>query len=278
MKKISVVMCIYEGDNTEHFKQSLESLLPNSDYFSELILVRNGKINNQKVSLVNDFKKKLKIKFIKLKKNLGLSKALNIGIEKAQFQWIARFDSDDYCARDRFKKINEIINRHGKELDVFGTYIQEFNFDINKLSFERRVPHDHKAINRRLLISSPMNHVTVVFKKSLINRFSNPDFYPYIDGFEDYALWAKLLGSNVNFRNFPISTVYVRTGNSMLKRRGGFSYLIKEIKLRFYIAKYIPIQLIPLNFLICIFRLVAFSSPVIIKKYLYKFLRTNITK
>ena len=269
-------MCIYEGDNTQYFKEALDSLIPNNRYLSEVILVRNGKINQQKVSIVNEYKELLKIKFIKLKKNIGLSKALNIGIKKAKYEWIARFDSDDICVNDRFKKIREIIKSQGDDLDVFGTYIQEFNSDINNLSFERKVPHHHKSINKRLLISSPMNHVTVVFRKSLINRFSNPNFYPHIDGFEDYALWTKLLGANVRFRNFPISTVYVRTGNSMLKRRGGFTYLIKEIKLRCYIAKYIPIRLIPLNFLICIFRLIAFSSPLIIKKKLYKLLRKNI--
>ena len=276
MNKISVLMCIYEGDNTYHFKEALESLLPNSKYFSELILVINGEINKYKISIINKYKKILKINLVKLKNNVGLSRGLNIGITKAKYQWIARFDSDDCCIKDRFKKIGEIIKSQGDDLDVFGTYIQEFNFDVNNLSFERKVPHDHESINKRLLISSPMNHVTVVFRKSLINRFSNPYFYPHIDGFEDYALWAKLLGSNVRFRNFPISTVYVRTGNSMLKRRGGFAYLIKEIKLRCYIAKYIPIRLIPLNFLICIFRLIAFSSPLIIKKKLYKLLRKNI--
>ena len=276
MNKISVLMCIYEGDNTYHFKEALESLLPNSKYFSELILVINGEINKCKISIINKYKKILKIKLVKLKNNVGLSRGLNIGITKAKYQWIARFDSDDFCTKDRFKKASRIIRIYSNELDVFGTYIQEFNFDIKNLSYERKVPLISRDINKRLLISNPMNHVTVIFRKALVDKFSSPSFYPHIDGFEDYALWTKLIKSNVNFRNFPISTVYVRTGNSMLKRRGGLKYLIKEIKLRFYMSKYIEKKYIPLNFLIGILRILAFASPSIIKKNLYKLLRKKI--
>tara|TARA_X000000950_G_C13813730_1_gene618793 strand:+ start:560 stop:1390 length:831 start_codon:yes stop_codon:yes gene_type:complete len=276
MNKISVLMCIYEGDSSNHFQEALDSLLPNSKYFSELILVINGEINKYKISIINEYKKILKIKLVKLKNNVGLSRGLNIGLTKAKYQWIARFDSDDCCTKDRFKKASRIISLCGKDIDVFGTYIQEFNFDINNLSFERKVPLISRDINKRLLISNPMNHVTVIFRKALVNKFSNPSFYPHIDGFEDYALWTKLISSNVNFRNFPITTVYVRTGNSMLKRRGGFKYLIKEIKLRFYMSKYIEKKYIPLNFLIGILRILAFASPLIIKKNLYKLLRKKI--
>ena len=89
MNKISVLMCIYEGDSSNHFQEALDSLLPNSKYFSELILVINGEINKYKISIINEYKKILKIKLVKLKNNVGLSRGLNIGLTKAKYQWIA---------------------------------------------------------------------------------------------------------------------------------------------------------------------------------------------
>jgi len=276
MKNISIVMVVYEGDYTSDFHEALKSLIPNTSYYSELILVINGFISNNKIKIIDKFKKSLKIEITKLDINIGLSKALNIGIKKAKYDWIARFDSDDLCSNDRFKIIQEIIYSYGEKYDVIGTYIKEFIKNKTNILFERKVPLDHIDIRNKLLFSNPMNHVTVFFKKSITERFSNPNFYPIIDGFEDYALWAKLMSSGVKFINFPITTVYVRIGNEMIKRRGGIKYVLKEIKLRFYLLKFINNKMIPLNFLICLLRVLAFSSPFFIKKNIYKLIRRNI--
>ena len=276
MENISILMCVYEGDYTSDFHDALESLIPNSNYYTELILVRNGFISNNKIKIIDKFKRVLKIEIIELDKNIGLSKALNIGIKEAKYDWIARFDSDDLCSKDRFERIQEIIYSYGDKYDVFGTYIKEFIKNEKNILSERKVPLNHISISNKLILSNPMNHVTVFFKKSLVERFSNPNFYPNIDGFEDYALWSKLLSSGVKFINFPITTVYVRIGNEMLKRRGGIKYLYKEIKLRFYLIKFINKKMIPLNLIICLIRLIAFSFPFFIKKNIYKLIRKNI--
>ena len=46
----------------------------------------------------------LELKFSKYRKNKGLTKSLNIGIEKAQGKYIARQDADDISYKDRFKE------------------------------------------------------------------------------------------------------------------------------------------------------------------------------
>ena len=76
-----------------------------------------------------------------------------------------------------------------------------------------------------------MNHISVVFRRNLIEKYCYQEnqFYPLIPGFEDYALWVKLLNDGVSFRNFPIVTVYARVGTEMMKRRGGLKYILNEI-------------------------------------------------
>ena len=272
MNTISVIMCVYDGDNDIYFKLALESLIPNKKEINEIVLIINGKISVKKEEIIKELKQILPINEYKLEKNKGLSKALNIAVKLAKYDWLARFDSDDLCTKDRFKLVQKNISKYGSEYDVMGTYIKEFSDDSSNTNI-RRVPLKIEDIRKRLIFSNPMNHVTVFFKKELVLKNSKPNFYPLIDGFEDYALWTKLLGNKVRFRNFEEVNVLVRTGTSMIKRRGGFEYIKKEIKLRFYINKFIKKNQIPLNLIIMILRILVFSLDPSIKNIIYKVIR-----
>ena len=186
MITISVLMCVYEKDEDIPFLQAIDSLIQNKKYIDKTIIVINGPISKIKSSKINNATKILKITKIKLKRNVGISKALNLGLKKVNTEWIARFDSDDICKKDRFKKIKKIIMRNKNQYDVIGTFIEEFNIKSNS-NIIRKVPLKNSDIKKNLLFSNPMNHVSVFFKTSLIKEFKEKDFYPLIDGFEDYA-------------------------------------------------------------------------------------------
>jgi len=53
----------------------------------------------------------------------------------------------------------------------------------------------------------------------------------YIDceGFEDYHLWVRMIIEGCKTTNIKDNLVYARTGNDMMGRRGGVSYIAKEI-------------------------------------------------
>ena len=240
LSEISILMCIYKNDNPKYLVKALESLKKQSIFFNELIIVQDGNSTIELENIIKKFKKLIKIKHISLDKNVGFPSALNIGLSQANTKWIARFDSDDICDINRFKNITQIIKNHSKDIDVFGTYMKEFETSIDDHNKVRFVPLNQKDIQKRMILSNPMNHISVVFKKDLINKYchSKNEFYPLIPGFEDYALWIKLLKNGVRFRNFPIVTVYARVGKDMLKRRGGFRYIINEIRFRKFSSKF----------------------------------------
>ena len=267
-------MSVYDGDNDLHFKNALNSLILNKAFITEIILVRNGIISSSKISSISNAKKYINLKEILLDKNIGLSRALNIAIEKASSEWLVRFDSDDLNVRNRFEFIQNKISEYGTQYDVMGTFINEF-IDENKDSLMiRKVPLEFKKIKAKLFQMNPMNHVTVFFKRSITFGHKDKSFYPFIDGFEDYALWVKLISYGYKFKNFSEITVLVRVGNEMLQRRGGFIYLLKETKLRIYMLKYATGMQILEILIFFILRIIAFSSPIFIKKNLYKFLRS----
>ena len=267
-------MTVYEGDDDLHFKEALKSLIFNKDFISEIVLVRNGNISSSKIQSIKDSKRYLNLKEIILEQNIGLSKALNIAIQRASSDWLVRFDSDDLCLSNRFEFIQKKILKYGTQYDVLGTFINEFIDEKKDRSMIRKVPLEFEKIKSRLFQMNPMNHVTVFYKRSITFDDEDESFYPYIDGFEDYALWVKLISKGYKFRNFSDITVLVRVGNNMLKRRGGFTYILKEIKLRIYMLKYAKgFQILDI-FLFMFLRISAFLMPIFIKKLIYKLLRS----
>ena len=272
MSTLSVLMCVYEKDDDEAFSVALDSLIINKDFINDLIIVINGPISEKKRFKINYIIKIINTKKIELKRNYGISKALNFGLKEVNTDWIVRFDSDDICLKDRFKIIKEKINQNKDIYDVMGTYIEEFNIK-DKTKIIRKVPLDYENIKNNFLFSNPMNHVSVFFKSSLLDEFNQNNFYPLIDGFEDYALWVKLINANKKFRNFPIVTVLVRANEDMIKRRGGIKYIINEIRFRFFISRYISYYQVPINILFAFLRIIVFASPNYCRKILYKFKR-----
>ena len=272
MNSISVLMCVYEKDNDYHFIEALESLKLNKNFIDQTIIVINGYISNLKKKEIIKNLDELKVTLIELPINIGLSRALNIGLQKVSSNWVARFDSDDICIPERFKILKKIIEENKEKHDVIGTYIEEFNkYDGTK--FIRKVPLSENRIIKRILFSNPINHVSVIFKASLVKKFEDKNFYPLIDGFEDYALWIKLLSKKIKIKNIPIISVKVRAENEMLQRRGGILYFLREIKFRIFILRYIPMRKYPENFIYSFLRILVFASPIKLKKFFYKQIR-----
>lgn len=272
MNSISVLMCVYEKDNDYHFKEALDSLKLNKNYIDQTIIVINGYISKYKKKQIIQNLDDLKISLVELPINLGLSRALNVGLTKVQSNWVARFDSDDICISERFKILKQTIEINKENYDVIGTYIEEFNnYDQTKVL--RKVPLSEKEIIKRILFSNPINHVSVIFKVSLLKKYKDQNFYPLIDGFEDYALWIKLLSNKVKIKNLPIVGVKVRADHKMLARRGGLRYILREIRFRLFILKYIPIRKYPENFIYSFLRIFVFASPNFLKKIFYKIKR-----
>ena len=278
MKKsdsISILICVYKKDNPKHLISAFNSLKVQSKFIYEIILVKDGPLTKELEKIISRFRSMIKINIVSIKKNVGLAKALNIGLKKVKTNWIARFDSDDICHKNRFRNAKQIIKDYGNEIDIFGTYMKEFENNINDKNKIRYVPLQGKRIKNNIIFSNPMNHISVIFKKELVHRFSDDtkSFYPLINGFEDYALWIKLINNGVRFRNFPIVTVYARVGKDMLKRRGGIKYIINEIKFRKFTFKYFNTFDNLLILIISSIRITIFLLPINLKKIFYLFKR-----
>ena len=132
-------------------------------------------------------------------------------------------DTDDICVPDRFERQLNAFNQN-KNLDVVGGYIAEFDVDKEHITAERKVPLNHKEIVSYQRKRDGLNHVSVMFKRRSVLESGN---YKSCLLMEDSLLWANMIKNHCHMANLDKVLVYVRTGEDMLKRRGGFDYFLK---------------------------------------------------
>lgn len=221
--KISALGSLYHKESPVFLKQSLESLFEQTFPLDEVVLIIDGPIGNELNQVINEFLKYPNFSIHPLNKNVGLGKALSIGLNVVKNEYVLRFDTDDInfnCRVDT--SIKFLLDNN---LDVCSSDILEFNENINDLNLVKKVPYSHDAILKYAKWRSPMNHMAVLFRKSIILKNGS---YENVLNFEDYFLWCKLLKNGAKFGNINTPLVYARVGNNMILRRKGIDYFKKE--------------------------------------------------
>ena len=88
--KISIIFPSYNGENVIYDNLNSIHNLNNSSEIELIIVDNNSK--DSTVNVITSFKKKLNLKLIKLKKNIGFGRACNIAVERAQGKFIYIID------------------------------------------------------------------------------------------------------------------------------------------------------------------------------------------
>lgn len=241
----SLLMSLYDKESPASLTCAFHSVRNQSFGPSEIILVIDGPIGIELEQVISTFMNSLPIKQVKLEKNVGLASALNAGLQHCTNELVARFDTDDWCAPERFyTQVHEMEKR--LDIDVLGSWIAEFEDDPQILKACRIVPITHEQIAKFARSRNPMNHMTVIYKKSAVMKVGG---YEHLDLMEDYWLWVRMMMQGSKFQNLPIALVHARAGSSLLMRRGGMRYIRSEIKAQkiFWTSGFISLSRLILN-------------------------------
>lgn len=224
----SVAMCVYYKDNPDHFVIAIESVLNQSVPPNEIVLVVDGPVPDSLESVIKSFENRLRIKIIRLLQNQGHGHARRICLEQCTNDLIALMDADDISVPDRFEKQLQVFSLDSR-LSIVGGNIAEFIGKPSNVVCVRNVPRTDADIKRYMKKRCPMNQVTVMFRKSDVDRVGG-----YVDWYseEDYYLWLRLMIAGCMFSNINAELVKVRVGKDMYQRRGGWKYFKSEAKLQ----------------------------------------------
>ncbi len=233
--KFSVAMSVYKNDKPEWFDIALDSIITQTISPNEIVLVKDGPVSVEIHKIIEKYESLYKslFKVIEFKENKGLGIALKTAVENCSYDLIARMDSDDISVNNRFEQQLKYF-KNNSNLDIIGGNISEFIDRETNVIGKRVVPETDSQIKDYMKCRCPLNHVTVMFRKSFVLKFGK-----YIDWFwnEDYYLWIRMLLDNAVFANTGTVLVNVRVGNDMYARRGGIKYFISEARLQKFMYK-----------------------------------------
>lgn len=224
----SVLMSLYSKEEPNSFRQSLESVFNQTLIPDEVVLVEDGPLTEDLYSIIREYKRSYpQLITVTLEKNGGLGNALNIGMENCSHELVARMDTDDICISNRFEKQIAYMNAN-PEIAVCGGQILEFIDDENNIVAHRFVPLTPEDCRRYYRDRDPLNHMTVMLKKSAVMSVGN--YQPWhLD--EDTYLWGRLLKAGYKIANLSDILVNVRVGKDMYARRGGWKYFKSDSKI-----------------------------------------------
>lgn len=224
-ERFSVLMSIYKNEDPEFFKEALECVFSQTVLPNELVLVKDGPLPQQLESVIEEASNRYPIfKFVINEKNLGLGLALQKGVLACSNEVIARMDTDDLLPKNRFEKQLVALK---EDVDVVSCWSMAFEGSLDNVIAIKKRPEFHKDIVKLAHKRSPLCHAACMMRKSAVLKAGN---YQHRQYYEDYNLWVRMIISGAHFYNIQEVLYFVRTNDNQLKRRGGISYLKKELK------------------------------------------------
>jgi glycosyltransferase involved in cell wall biosynthesis len=179
---VSVIMSVYNDE--ENVANSIKSILNQTYSNYEFIIMDDGSLDGTWEILKTYQANSNKIKLLKNKKNIGLTKSLNKLLAESQGDYIARQDSDDFSLRGRMESQISFI----EEFNLHGCSTRSMDKDLYK--FVPRISHKISPIiiNK---IQNPFIHGSLIIEKQCIDKVGgyNNDFYYS----QDYKLTSDLL-------------------------------------------------------------------------------------
>ena len=105
------------------------------------------------------------VRVVRLKHNMRLANALNIGLAHCSYEIVARVDADDISLPRRFAVQVPLVE---DGLGLLGSAIQEFSDDEAEAGMVRNMPASEEEIRRVISYRSPFAHPSVVYRKSAV--------------------------------------------------------------------------------------------------------------
>lgn len=227
-RKFSVSMCVYGKDNPIWFETAVESILNQTMKPAEVVLVVDGPVPDMLDVVIRKYETSSLFKVVRFAENKGHGEARRAGLSVCSYDLVAIMDADDISAHDRFEK-QLLVFEQDPAVAIVGGIITEFVGEENNIVGKREIPKTDVEIKNYMKDRCPMNLVTVMFKKDMIEQVGG-----FIDWYceEDYYLWVRMALANMKFANVSDVLVNVRVGKEMYQRRGGWKYFKSEVKLQ----------------------------------------------
>lgn len=185
-------MPVYNGE--KYIRDAIESILKQTFTDFEFLIINDGS-TDRSIDIIQSYNDS-RIRVVNNERNLGLIATLNKGFDLAQGEYIARMDCDDISLPERLEDQVKFMERH-LEIGVCGTKVKTI---CKKVPFVLNYPTNSNLIKSRFLFGPGIAHPSVIFRKSLIEKYSLR-YDPRFVRAEDYEFWIRCS------KHFPLSNI-----------------------------------------------------------------------
>ena len=228
----SLLLPVYAGDTAKHLDRAFRSSVHQQTVPpSEVVLVQDGPVGAELVAKIAELiaDSPVPVRLVPIPQNVGLARALTLGLAECANDVVARMDADDISLPERFAvQVPLIAQGH----DLVGSGMYEFTEDeagTETLGSTRNPPTASADIARIARFHDPFNHPTVVYTKSAVTRAGG---YGPPALMEDYFLFARMIADGARTCNSAQWLVMYRVSSGAYKRRGGLALLSSELELQ----------------------------------------------
>ena len=210
-------------------REAIDSILNQTYRDFEFLIVDDGSTDSSNEIICSYCDPRIQL--IQNKQNVGIVDSLNIGLDVARGDYIARMDADDISLETRFSQ--QIALLEESNADICGSHWLVIN-PKGKILSAKIVPTEKDAFTSHLANGVvPFAHGSIMLRKNFLTGHSlkyGPNKYA-----EDYYLWTQIFkdgGRFINCNSFLYQ--YREYGTSLSKVKGQeYSKRANEIREEF---------------------------------------------
>jgi glycosyltransferase involved in cell wall biosynthesis len=204
--KISILMAVFNCAAT--LKESIDSILFQTFKDFEFIIINDGSTDDTH-RIIEGYQDR-RIRLINNKKNLGLIKSLNIGLQEAKGEYIARMDGDDISLPER---LSIQFNYLEKNKNVFLVGSSALIIDENGRAIKKAKIVTGRDLSTILPKGNSLIHPSIMFR-NIPNLFYREKMLHC----EDYDFYLRLITEGRTLKNLNDPLIKYRISPNSISR------------------------------------------------------------
>ena len=225
--RVSILMPVF---NTAPFlKEAVDSILCQTFSNFEFIILNDASPDNTE-EILDSYSDPRIVRYTS-ECNIGLANILNIGINMARGEFIARMDSDDISLPTRLQTEVDYLDSHPK-IDLVSCGMQQFGLADKTMSYKE----SFWLVCFNAFFFSPILHASSMWRKQRFEDYLLRYRQERVPA-EDYDLWARALCLGLKLINIPeVLYKYRIHGNQATADQAQCHKTDKAIRVEYYDA------------------------------------------
>ncbi|MCO6494371.1 MAG: glycosyltransferase family 2 protein [Bacteroidetes bacterium] len=209
MPLVSIITPAYNAE--KYIAETIESVLQQTFSDWEMLITDDGSTDNTALIIKQYAEKDSRIIYL-YQENGKQGKARNLAIKNAKGTYLAFIDADDLWVENKLEKQLAIYKQY-PEVDLIYTSGISFSGSISnviKVFHEKAGMIDSTEMYDTMLKGKSLPNLSVIVKKSWVDKVGGLGEQPEMQNAEDYQLWLKLLDRGCQMYGIDESLFYYR--------------------------------------------------------------------